>query len=141
MCSSTLTTATPREAALSILREWFGPPTQPDAPGWLAPHQAEAVQRLSRILEVRRGAILADSVGLGKTHIALGILDETLQRNRSPLLVIPAALQNHWARHLRLLKGPVSCTVVTHTALSRGYISSWLRPTLIVVDEAHQFRN
>src|SRR5690606_9718827 len=42
----------------------------------LADFQEAAVRRASRILDSRRGVVIADSVGLGKTYVALALVEE-----------------------------------------------------------------
>jgi superfamily II DNA or RNA helicase len=102
-------------------------------PTWLLPHQQDAVLRLSRALEVFGGALLADAVGLGKSYAALAVAT----RYRDSVFVVPAAIRAQWQT---LLHRHRSCgELVTHEALSRG---AHVRPAgLLVVDEAHRFRN
>ncbi len=133
----------PRRAALVILDAWFG--SDLPAPASTLPlveFQRDAVARIGSILQHRRGAFLADAVGLGKTFVALAIIEQALQRKEPVALVVPAALKPHWLRHLRRLpaseRAPVS--VITHTALSFGR-SGTRCYGLVVVDEAHAFRN
>src|SRR5690606_5101717 len=73
--------ASPAEVALVLLEARFGrraaPPDDgaPAAPPVfdLADFQADAVRRAARILARRRGTVVADSVGLGKTYVALAL--------------------------------------------------------------------
>lgn len=102
-------------------------------PSWLLPHQADAMRRVCASIGVFHGALLADAVGLGKTYVALAIA----ARYRSTTVVVPASLVSQWLR--------VGCRVgvtiktITHEALSRG--SRIPDADLLVVDEAHRFRN
>ncbi len=151
--------AGPATAARRVLRMVFPPSCAnlhaPPLP--LAPFQAEAAGRLLRILDVRGGALLADSVGLGKTHIALAVIAESIRRGCGNVLVAtPASLRRQWAGPLRRLArehgarfaGPVTTPAgdgvlvrwTSHTHLSRGDRPPE-RPALVVVDEAHAFRN
>lgn len=102
----------------------------------LEPFQMDAFHRLRAIIARRGGGILADSVGLGKTHVALAMLHSELNAGASAIVIAPAELRSHWKRHLR---GLVRCRWISHTSLSRS------RPrataSFIVVDEAHAFRN
>ena len=100
----------------------------------MRPHQAEAVVRLCTILARYRGALLADAVGLGKTYVALAIA----ARFRSPLIVCPAALRGMWERAMATadVRWPIQST----DGLGRGD-SSPASPDLVIVDEAHHFRN
>jgi hypothetical protein len=134
---------TPREAALAILHAWFGvPATGQRGTLPLTGFQRQAVDRLRQILERWHGAVLADAVGLGKTYVALSLIEAALRRGQAVIIVVPAALRRHWQRHLRKLPAPVrgAPTLVTHTALSFGRVPA-VEPAFVVVDEAHAFRN
>ncbi|HSJ24296.1 MAG TPA: DEAD/DEAH box helicase [Longimicrobiales bacterium] len=99
--------------------------------------QHDAAARLQRIMALRGGAMLADSVGLGKTHVALAFIRKHMRDGGTAAVIAPAALRSHWHRHLRSVPG---CRFLSHSALSRA--SSVPKATsLIVVDEAHAFRN
>ncbi|MBI4544987.1 MAG: hypothetical protein HY703_07330, partial [Gemmatimonadetes bacterium] len=102
--------ATPREVALRVLAARFGrsgpgPPTPPTGSGLFdfATFQAEALERAQRILETRRGVIVADSTGLGKTYVALGLIDRWLQQGRRVAVATPAVLRREWQPHLARL--------------------------------------
>jgi hypothetical protein len=77
--------------------------------------------------------VLADAVGLGKTYVALA----TATRYSSAAAVVPAAIAAQWRRVMRATG--VCLPVVTHEALSRGAIVP--AADLLLVDEAHRFRN
>jgi superfamily II DNA or RNA helicase len=109
-------------------------PAQP--PEWLAPHQRPAAQRLTAILARYGGAVLADAVGLGKSHVALAVA----RMLGDPFtLVVPAVLVDQWRELLRRLE--FAAPIVTHEGLSRPTVRQSDRPTLVLVDEAHRFRN
>ncbi len=102
-------------------------------PSWLLQHQVEAARRIKAIIEIFRGALLADSVGLGKTYVALAVASHYPRTT----VVLPAALASQWNRVSALVG--VGIRTVTHEALSRR---AAIPPSdLIVVDEAHRFRN
>lgn len=103
----------------------------------LEPFQLRAAARLDRIINARGGAILADSVGLGKTHVALALIHAEIAAGGTSLVVAPAQLRTHWERHLRRIP---QCTFLSHTALSRASRAP-RQASLVVVDEAHAFRN
>ena len=134
---------TPREAALAILDAWFGNDVGTVTTSLpLADYQRAAVARIETTMARYRGALLADAVGLGKTFVALAIVEQALQRHERVALVIPAALRSHWQRHLAQLPKAqrVGVTVLSHTALSFGRAPE-ADFGLVVVDEAHAFRN
>ncbi len=122
----------------------------------LHPHQASAVARLERALAEFGGALLADETGLGKTYVAAALI----ARARRPLVIAPAGLRAMW--HQALTASGTHATVHSVEALSRGRLpeagcqdpgAAGISPTdpgsrdaergrdLVVVDEAHHFRN
>jgi hypothetical protein len=112
----------------------------------LAPFQEAAVGRVRGILERRGGAILADAVGLGKTYVALALIEERFRGGDDVVVVIPAALRGLWLRPLRRLErnagGGPAVRLVSHAQMSRGVAIREPRGgRLVVVDEAHRFRN
>jgi len=109
-------------------------------PPWLAPHQIPAAERLSAILARHGGALLADAVGLGKSYVALAV---ALAQGDPFALVVPAVLVPQWRSLLE--RFGVEAPIVTHESLS-GHNYRPLPPftapyRLVVVDEAHRFRN
>jgi superfamily II DNA or RNA helicase len=117
------------------------PAVSPQSPPWLAPHQIFAHDRLVAILLRHGGAVLADAVGLGKSYVALAVA-RTL--GREPTLVVPAALADQWRALLARLA--ISGRVFSHESLSResanpGWRHDSNAPPLVIVDEAHHFRN
>ena len=126
----------PHEAVLRILTVRFGRQRSPtDLPG-LTAFQSDAVERLRGILRTYHGAILADSVGLGKTHVARTIAADVIASGGRVLVCGPAHLRPHWKRHMRPLRG---WEWVSHTSLSRA--AQPRGASLLVIDEAHAFRN
>lgn len=102
----------------------------------LAEHQVEAVARCEALLATRGGAILADEVGLGKSFVAA----EVMRRARCDVdLVIPAALVAQWRTTLREFE--VDARIVTHDRVATEPFVPLPRDRLVVVDEAHAFRN
>lgn len=108
-------------------------------PSWLAPHQIPAANRLTAIIARHGGALLADEVGLGKSYIALAV---ALARNEPFALVVPAVLLPQW-RGLLGRFGVHDTPIITHESLSLSTVTRSNSPTvpLLVVDEAHRFRN
>ena len=99
----------------------------------LRPHQRLAVSRVRRALEELGGALLADEPGLGKSYVALAVA----RRFEDALLVCPASLRATWRAAMRA--ADVSLRIVSQEALSRG--AHVAGAPLVVVDEAHHFRN
>lgn len=101
----------------------------------LFPHQRRAVARIRRLLRLSGGAMLADATGLGKTFVALaaGASVERL------LIVTPAALMDAW--HHSAHRAGVAAAFISAEGLSRGKAPPVADPELVIVDEAHHFRN
>jgi SNF2 family DNA or RNA helicase len=118
--------------------------------------QKDAVLAIINKLEKFNGCILADSVGLGKTYTALGVIKYYENRNKSVLVLCPKKLSDNWNTYkLNLLNNPIASDrlrydVLYHTDLSRdkGYSNgipldriNWSNYDLVVIDESHNFRN
>ncbi len=109
-------------------------------PAWLVPHQEPAARRLSAILDRYGGALLADAVGLGKSYVALAV---ALARREPFALVVPAVLVDQW--RALLAQYGAEAPILTHESLSTSHyrpLPSLTAPfRLLIVDEAHRFRN
>lgn len=118
--------------------------------------QKDAVLGLINKLEKFNGCILADSVGLGKTFSALGVIKYYQERNRSVLVLCPKKLGDNWKTFLNnyednpLLKDRLNYDILYHTDILRekGFSNgidlsrvNWANYDLIVIDESHNFRN
>ena len=100
----------------------------------LAPHQIDAVARIRRAFGEFGGAFLCDVVGSGKTFIGLAVAAQA----RRPIIVAPASLREMWKDAMREVR--ISARYVSVESLSR--CTPDVEGTeLIVVDEAHHFRN
>jgi superfamily II DNA or RNA helicase len=108
-----------------------------DAPA-LAPHQAEGVRWVESRLKIHPGVLIADAVGLGKSWIAAEVASRVEARGGRVEVIAPAALIAMW-REL-LSRFAVDAAVFSHEILRRRAP----RPSgvdLVIVDEAHRFRN
>lgn len=118
--------------------------------------QQDAVIGAINKLEKYNGCIVADSVGLGKTFTALGIIKYYEKRNKDVLVLCPKKLADNWNTYCNNDKNnPLHADrfrydVLFHTDLSREHgISNgrslenvnWGNYGLIVIDESHNFRN
>lgn len=107
-------------------------------------------------LEKHNGCILADSVGLGKTFSALGIIKYYESRNKNVLVLCPKRLSENWNtfkhnyKNNPLAQDRLRYDVLFHTDLDRESGLSngidlrninWSNYDLIVIDESHNFRN
>jgi HKD family nuclease len=122
----------------------------------LSQYQKVGYHRALQIAEMRGGALLCDGVGLGKTFIALMLIEHYLHQGKRVLLLVPkSALQSVWERWIKNYLRPHYGRAVreqlyihTHTQLEReGTISpedyDYYRRYVdaVIVDEAHHFRN
>ncbi len=118
--------------------------------------QKDAVLGIINKLEKFNGCILADSVGLGKTFTALGVIKYYQERNKSILVLCPKKLGENWKTFLGnyadnpLIQDRFNYDVLYHTDLLRtkGYSNgidlsriNWSNYDLMVIDESHNFRN
>jgi len=122
----------------------------------LDPHQVHAYRQALRILEREPGAMICDGVGLGKSFVALALMEHWLSEGSRVLLVAPKAIlksswEGYFERYLR--------------KYSRGFSNLKSRPMtwfgfdpeddpenqadleeyasqadVIIVDESHNFR-
>ena len=58
----------------------------------LDPHQEIAFRQSLRILERQNGVMICDGVGLGKSFVALAIMQHFLRRNKTVLLIAPKSI-------------------------------------------------
>jgi SNF2 family DNA or RNA helicase len=118
--------------------------------------QKDAVIGAINKLEKYNGCIIADSVGLGKTYTALGVIKYYEMRNKDVLVLCPKKLEANWNTYRYndktnvLSEDRLRYDVLFHTDLSREKgISNgrtlenvnWGNYGLIVIDESHNFRN
>ncbi len=108
-------------------------------PAWLLPHQADAVTRARAILRRFGGTLVADGVGLGKTYVALAIAQLERANGGEAVGIVPAALTTEWKRAAEATG--VTLNLVSHAMLARRAPVLPARCSLVVVDEAHAFRN
>lgn len=143
---------TPFEIYIKLLIEYFGPAieydpnSETDMPeGFMRlAYQMDAVKQGFLMLQKHRGFFLADVVGLGKTIIAILIAKKFFYHNGFPghlsrvLVVAPPALLDGWQRTIDRFD------MQYVELLSSGSLHRIRQPDrfdLVVVDEAHKFRN
>jgi len=116
----------------------------------LTTFQTDGVHRARRILEQYNGVIIADGVGLGKTFVGGELLRETVEEYRQrALLIAPAVLRDGtWDRfqhNQQIYFEKVSYEELV-ADLQLGGDRTVLREnirnySLVIIDEAHAFRN
>ncbi len=124
--------------------------------GMLYNFQKDAVVGAINKLEQYGGCILADSVGLGKTFSALGVIKYYEMRNKNVLVLCPKKLEDNWNTYRAnyknnlLIDDRLRYDVLFHTDLTRKRGKSngidlsninWGNYDLVVIDESHNFRN
>ena len=122
-----------------LLEPLDSPATHEAMPDWLLPHQADAVARVRAILRRFGGALVADGVGLGKTFIALALAVLERRSGGDAMAFVPAPLCAEWNRAAAGVGVPL--VVHSHALLSRRTAVPPGNATLVLVDEAHAFRN
>jgi len=103
----------------------------------LAEHQIEAVSRAIAAIEAFGGVILADEAGLGKSFVAAAV---GKRFSGEVELIVPASLVVQWQQTLRQFH--LDATIETHDSLLHSRrVADPAVPRLVIVDEAHAFRN
>ncbi len=115
----------------------------------LTTFQEHGVWRALRILQKCGGGLVADGVGLGKTFLAGEILSQYRARRQRVLLVCPAALRDTtWKEFLHRFQLFTECVSYEELAndqqlggTHRHLHGSVEEFALVVIDEAHNYRN
>lgn len=97
-------------------------------------HQLAAAERLKASIDEFGGAILCDQVGMGKTFAALA-----MYRDETACVVAPAVLAEMWQRAADLAGRRLE--FVSTESLSRSQPRRARLSAMVIVDEAHHFRN
>ncbi|MFI9629194.1 SNF2-related protein [Streptomyces sp. NPDC052042] len=116
----------------------------------LTAFQADGVWRARRILARRKGVLIADEVGLGKTYLAGELIHEAVfDRRQKVLIIAPATLRDStWIPFLR--EKNLRADVRSYEQLVVGIEDAGARTAhlqaldeyaMVVVDEAHAMRN
>ena len=146
----------PRTVFLRALLELYGDDFDPDAPlldrHTLTGFQHDGFVRAKRILDRYGGVVYADGVGMGKTEIGMHFVREHAgEQGQHVLIISPAQLRDDiWSQ--RLAEENLPGTVVSYQELAQDRQLSRtgdrrVLPVnkdvyrLIVIDEAHAYRN
>lgn len=153
--------ATPEDVYLRALLELYGdelfdtPPAPPATESHLAlaSFQRDGYTRARAILERHHGVIYADGVGTGKTEIGLALIEEyALRQGKHALVICPAQLRKMWEKRIAAARLPAQ-VISIHELAGDEQVADADRPStrtmhvtkdayrLVIVDEAHAFRN
>lgn len=146
------TAYTPYEVYIKILYEAFRDQLRQESlrgedgkpsPIALANFQQDGYLAAKDILEHYGGVLIADSVGLGKTFLALRLLDDYAYHARETALVIcPAQLRDTlWEPLLHSHAIPHITISMERISQSDFPVEEYAKHRVIVVDESHNFRN
>ena len=151
---------TPFEIFLRVLWELYGKEIEEDIKTDnnlpLTTFQKHGVARALRLIKETGGVIIADEVGLGKTFIAGDILNVYKERRQKCLLICPAALRDStWKK----FQSDNEMYIESHSfeevaqdlqlrdeiqrpnAKSNNLLRNIEEYQLIIIDEAHNYRN
>lgn len=143
---------TPFEVYIKFLIEYFGksiefdPNSITDLPKGFKrlSYQVDAVNQGFELLKKHKGFFLADVVGLGKTVVGTLIAKKFFYSNNFPnhistiLIIVPPALKNNWVETLDQFDLK-NYEIVTNGSLHK--LKDLEKYDLVIVDEAHKFRN
>ncbi len=102
--------------------------------------QSAAVRMAARTLQRRRGVMIGDVVGLGKTLTATALARVMEEEDRVETLILcPKSLEKMWNEYVReyRLRG----ARVLPLSMARTQLGEFARYRLVVIDEAHNLRN
>ena len=105
----------------------------------LAVHQVLAVTQVLETMQRYGGVLLADEPGLGKSYIAAAAASTLSRHGFSVELLVPASLLRQWRRTIDLFE--LDADARSHDSLIHERSVPDVRRRLVIVDEAHGFRN
>jgi len=119
----------------------------------LSQYQLHGVQRAKKLIKKYHGALIADGVGLGKTHMASEIIKDYINNRQKSLILCPAAVKSTWENHLE--RNSIQSKVISYQAFANHI--KWEETkgkegskhlnlnsddyAFLVLDEAHNYRN
>lgn len=109
----------------------------------LAGFQQDAFSSAKRILARYGGVLIADSTGLGKTHIALELLREYVAVKRMKAMVIAPSQVLRAVWEPKLMEESIKTMNVTieKTGTSSFHPEEYIDYDLVVIDESQNYRN
>jgi ERCC4-related helicase len=109
----------------------------------LAAFQEDAVKVGMHIINKFGGVIIADSTGLGKTHIGLELLRElvAVQRKKARLLAPSQVIDTVWEPKLRDASIKTANESIEGTGTGKFRPEEYLDYDVVLIDESHNYRN
>ncbi|MEM2941594.1 MAG: helicase-related protein [Thermoproteota archaeon] len=109
----------------------------------LTTFQQDAVNTALRIIRKYNGVLIADSTGLGKTHIGLELLREFVAVKRKKAIVIAPAQVLATVWESKLLEESIKTRNITleSTGTASFHPEDFLDYDLVVIDESQNYRN
>ena len=109
----------------------------------LATFQEDAVRTALRIISKFGGVVIADSTGLGKTHIGLEILRElvAVQRKKALLLAPRQVIDTVWEPKLLEASIKTKNESIESTGTANFRPEEYLDYDVVLIDESHNYRN
>ena len=143
--------ATPEDVFLRALIERYGDePASEFAEDGLTAFQRDGLARARAIMDRYQGVLYADGVGMGKTEVGIDLIREhALERGHHVLVVASAQLRDSMWKP-RIVRANLPASVVSYQELAQEEQLGGERRVLdvevdayrlIIVDEAHAYRN
>jgi superfamily II DNA or RNA helicase len=139
----------PKELYLRTLYELYKEEIESENDDIIQPHahtlfdfQERNVKNLTRMLENQGVAMLADSVGLGKTLSCISVIKQ--YKNQRVVVVAPASLREHWEKELAregILHARVISLQNKKEIDDQQKIDKYAPVALFVIDESHNLRS
>ena len=109
----------------------------------LAKFQTDAVSTLLQIIDEYGGAVLADSTGLGKTHVGLEVIrQKMLGERKKVLLIAPAQVRDTvWAGKLETAGITVGKIGMEELGREDFDVYRYKKYDFVVIDESQNFRS
>jgi len=109
----------------------------------LTSFQEDAVKTALRILKKYNGVLIADSTGLGKTHIGLELLRElvAVKRKKAMLIAPSQVIKTVWNPKLWEESIKTKDVTLESTGTESFHPEDYLNVDVILIDESHNYRN
>ncbi|MCL4518109.1 MAG: phospholipase D-like domain-containing protein [Thaumarchaeota archaeon] len=108
----------------------------------LTSFQQDALNTARRILAKFDGVLVADSTGLGKTHIGIEVLRDFALRRKKIIVIAPAQVLNTvWTPKLKDASIRTEDITMESTGTDSFEVEEYLDYDVVLIDESHNYRN